>query len=102
MRFIYYNVSGYIMEILQILLKFFTEEGGGGALSPIIKLLKDNSFDVKKTVSNLNVETVAPIIKEFLFSSASKNAVPNGVGVAPISNVADKDIVYTLNKYLGE
>ena len=67
----------------------------------IIKLLKDNSFDLKKVLKELKPETVAPIIKQFLNSApaakTSASAPEKSYGIAPIARVADKDIVYTLN-----
>ncbi len=78
---------------------------GSGGFTKILELFKDNSFDVKKTLSSLTPETVAPLVKEFLSGANKKSPAHSNaqsVGVSPISNVADKDIVYTLNKYLGE
>ena len=105
MKVIYYNVSGWNMEILQFILDFLAKQGGESTLSRIIKLLKDNSFDLKKVLRELKPETVAPIIKQFLNSApaakVSASATQKSYGIAPIARVADKDIVYTLNKYLG-
>lgn len=101
MKLIYYNVSGVNMEILQFLLSFFLNEYGG-KLSPIIELLKNNDFDIKKTLQNVNLETIAPLIKNFM-ENGTKNRPENSersvAGLNPIAKIADKDIVYTLNKY---
>ncbi|MBQ9735003.1 MAG: hypothetical protein IJV95_03990 [Clostridia bacterium] len=77
-----------------------------GVLAPILNALKENSFDIKKTLSSINPEILAPLIKQF-FENAQNNNPTDTVGqfyygLEPIKNVADKDIVYTLNKYLGE
>ena len=102
MNFIYYNVSGVIMEILQFLLSFFMSEMGGGKLEPVLKALKENNFDIKSLLKNLNPEIIAPIIKDFM--SKNEQNRPSGthgrsVGLSPVAGIADKDIVYTLNKY---
>ncbi len=95
------------MEILKFLLSFFLEEYGGEKLMPIFNALKENSFDIKKTLQNINPETAAPILKSLfdggfkgVFGNAEKSS-PTGktYGLEPISEIADKEIVYTLNKY---
>lgn len=100
---IYYNVSGEIMEILQFLISFFINEFGGGKLKPILDALEQNSFDVVSTLKNLNPQTIMPILKE-LFSAFVNNNSPTetvgeSVSLNPIVDVADKQIVYSLNKY---
>lgn len=75
-----------------------------GVLSPILELLKDNSFDIKATLKNLSPEKIAPIIKTFMneqSKSPRETYRGQGYGIAPIAKIADKDVVYTLNKYLG-
>lgn len=90
------------MEILQFLLSFFMEEYGGGKFLPIFNALKENSFDLKKTLKNLTPETAAPFLKD-VFSGMKKESPSNGscagYGLTPISEVADIEIVKTLNKY---
>ncbi len=105
MNFIYCIVSVVAMEILQFLINLLNNNQNFGALAPVINALKENSFDIKKTLSSINPEILAPLIKGF-FESANKNPTDSVgqyyYGLEPIKNVADKDIVYTLNKYLGE
>ena len=71
MNFIYYNVSGENMEILQFLLSFFANEYGGGKFAPVLELLKENSFDIMKTLKNINPQVIAPILKD-MFSTNLK------------------------------
>ena len=105
MNFIYCIVSVVAMEILQFLMNFIGNNQNFGALAPVINALKENSFDLKKTLSSINIEVLAPLIKGF-FENANKNPTETVGqfyhGLDPIKNLADKDIVYTLNKYLGE
>ena len=94
------------MEILRILSEFLTKEYGGGAFGKILELLAKNNFDIKRTLSSLNPDTVAPIIKEFLNAApAAKKETSSfngkGFGVSPIENIADKHVIYTLNKHFG-
>jgi hypothetical protein len=63
--------------------------------------LKDNSFDIKKVINSLNPEILEPIIKEFTNAKKTNptETVGFGEGLKPIAAFADKDVVYTLNKY---
>ena len=92
------------MEILQILLSFFASEYGNGALKPVVDLLKENSFDIKRTLKSVNPQTLISIFKEFMIELNKKNPPAQTGGdfnaLSPIANVADKQIVYSLNKYL--
>lgn len=104
MNFIYYNVSGKVMEILQFLLSFFLEEYGGGKYKGVYEFLKENSFDVKKAFSSLNPEKVAPIIKDFM--SVGKQESPFGFteeanGLNPVKSFADDEIIEVLNDYFS-
>lgn len=103
------------MDILKFLTELFAKEYGGEAFGLIAKLLAENNFDVKRTISSLSPEKVAPIIKEFIKSPAFSSAFSgfNGqkesptfvgqqgqsFGVAPISEIADKRVVKALNNY---
>ncbi len=98
-----------MLEILKSLLSIFLTDDKVKTLSPIVDLLSKNSFDVHKTLKNLNLETITPLIKAFM-SNIGKNNEQNKTptesvgevsGLNPIANVADKNIVYTLNKYFA-
>ncbi len=93
------------MDLLQILSEFLGKNTGAGAWKPVFDLLKENSFDIRRTLSSLTPEKAAPIIKAFLSSrpepGKNSGAAP-AYGTAPISNIADKDIVYALNRYMGK
>ena len=92
------------MEILQFLMTFFQNNQNLKIIAPIIEILKNNNFDIKKALSSLTPEMIKPIIEQF---SVAINSAPQGFneksqGLTPISNIADKDIVYSLNKYLSQ
>ncbi len=78
------------------------EEYGGEKFMPVFNALKENSFDIKKTLQNISPETAAPILKE-IFSAGKKSSPPKSgtAGLEPISSVADKEIIHTLNKYFS-
>lgn len=92
------------MEILQFLTSFFANDKNMKILKPIIDLLAQNSFDIKKTLASLNPEMLRPIVKEFMSNMNNRPTtfVERDAGLVPISNIADKDIVYALNRYLGQ
>ena len=97
-------------------IKLITEAlSGNGALSQIFNKLKDNSFDIKKTFSDLSPELLVPILgalnsfgnKNVYYSEKEENeqksdfASVQASGVAPIANIADKEIVYALNQFVS-
>lgn len=90
------------MEILQFLLSEFLKNGQNESLKPLFELLKDNSFDIKKVIKNLSPEIIAPFIQNFTGQNKSRANARQFSGVTPIANIADRDIVYSLNKYFGD
>ncbi len=88
------------MEILRFLLSLLTNDDNQGNLSSLLELLSKGSLDLKSLLSNLNLEALAPLIKDFFNQKPrSTQTVERGFGLNPIAKIADKDIVYTLNKY---
>ena len=88
------------------------QEYGGESLNSVFSLLKENDFDIKKTLSGLSPEKIAPIVKPIVngvFSHGGFNqdnekgsqniSEPNGL--IPIKDIADENIVNTLNGYFG-
>ncbi len=94
------------MEILQFLLSFLTKNSNANFLAPILELFKNNNFDLKSVLNNLDINAIMPVLKEIFSSFNNKSPTQtvgqNVYGLDPIANVADKDIVYTLNKYLSQ
>lgn len=101
MRFIYYIVSGKVMEILQFLLSFFLKEYGGEELSPVFEELKNNSFDLKSFLNNLSPEKIAPVFKTFFDKTKSPSENVSD-GLTPVTSIADRDIIYALNGYFAD
>ena len=97
MSFIYYIVSGDIMEILQFLINFLVDEYLTD-FKPIVDFLKDNDFNPIKTLKNITPEKIAPIVKTF----TSKNKTTESFGLSPITSVADSEIIRSLNDALFE
>ena len=89
------------MEILQFLLSFFLQEYGGEELKGVFDELKNSSFDLNSFLSNLTPEKIAPIVKKFTDGAKSPSEHFSD-GLSPIANIADKDIVFSLNGYFAE
>ena len=90
------------MEILQFIISFFIKEYGGENFLPIFNLLKDNGFDLKKSLKCAKPELFAPILQSFISKSAKTNPTHEdcvGYKLNPINNIADKKIVLALNRY---
>lgn len=93
------------MELLQLLLSFLFSGDGAKKLSPILELLKSNDFNLSTLLSNLKLETILPLIQSF-FNSQNKNptenySVGNQLNFNAVSDIADAEIVETLNKYFS-
>lgn len=90
------------MEISDII-KNLMSNNNLSALVPVINLLRENSFDIKKTVSSITPETLMKVGNELLKNSAPQSTFHETEknGVSPIANIADKDIVYILNRYIS-
>lgn len=97
------------MEILRYITDFLLKAYGKEELAPILQTLEKNNFDIKKTVSGLKPDTIIPILKSvasaFPFgrekTSPQNSFSRESFGTAPLSGIADKEIVYRLNRYLG-
>ena len=92
------------MDLLQLLTTLFGNDKFIGTLSPIIEHLRQNSFDIKKVLASLDPEMLKPIIEEFIKSINNRPAqsAERIDGLQPISNIADRDIVFALNRYLAD
>lgn len=92
------------MEILQILSSLLGQDNASDTLSAIVNLVANNFPELKKVLENFNLSAILPIISS-LFSNKEKSptsTVGQGVGLDPIANIADKEIVYTLGKYFHQ
>lgn len=95
------------MDIVGLIKNFLSNENVE-AIVPIIELLRDNGFDLKRTLTSLTPEKLASVFEK-LFQTGVNSGVNNGNvnkpfnagGVTPIAQVADSEIVYALNRYIG-
>jgi len=92
------------MDLLQFFSTLLGDQKFAGVFAPIIELLRQNSFDIKKVLASLNPEMLKPIIEEFMknINNRPAQSAERTDGLKPISNIADKDIIYVLNKYLSQ
>ena len=79
------------MELLQLIISFLSEK------------LKDNSFfngfgenfDLQSVLNNIDFEKLLPFIGDIINS----RPIEREFETKPIINIADKEIVYSLNRY---
>ena len=92
------------MDIIGLLKNLLSNESVE-ALVPIIELLRENSFDLKRTLNAVTPEKLAPVIEKLFIKNAGNgtnfNAEFNTGGVTTVANIADSEIVYALNRYIG-
>lgn len=93
------------MEIFQFLLSYFLKNSNLDTLAPIIENLKQNNFDLKKVLSNLNPESIMPMLSTLMKNfGQNKNPSPSFYeeeGLNPISDFADKQVIDCLNCYFS-
>lgn len=90
------------MEILHFLLSFFLESVGLKDTKPLLDILKENDFDIGKALKNINLDSVAPVIKNlFLENENPTESVGFNEKFLPISNFADKRILSALQAYFA-
>lgn len=91
------------MELLQYILNSVMP-GKAEQFAPLLSYAVQNNFNVKSMLENLDVSALAPLVSRF-FSSPAENPRQDAPAAAsplePIASVADKDIVYCLNRYLS-
>ena len=91
------------MEILQFLISLLKDNESMQKFAPIIQVLQQNNFDLKSVFSSLNPQVLAPFLQQFM-QYMQKESPTDFVGqnaLSPISDIADKDIIFSLNKYLS-
>lgn len=91
------------MDALKTILGLFSGKNGE-TTARFFKILSENSFDIKRVLNVLTAEDLLNIIDGFnRFSGEQKTPSENYAnGVTTISDIADKEIVYALNKYVSE
>lgn len=104
------------MEILQNILTFLLGAQDNPAFERIYKTFERNGFDLVATLKSMDfttlIQTIIQVVSS-INSAQNKNPTEQSVGcnsgydygcnygLNPIACVADKDIVYTLNKYFN-
>lgn len=89
------------MEILKFLLSYFAKTYNINDYMPIFNLLKENSFDIKKTLSNLKPEYIKPLISLLLKQKSPPKNGEDSYNLKPIYSFADKSIINSLNSYFS-
>ena len=91
------------MELLQKLAYFLFNTDGGQKLLPILTNLLNGSLNIADILNNINIQTILPLLSGFFNNGQNKNPSArtdgNCYGLKPVVNLADKEIVYTLNRY---
>ena len=82
------------MDLLSFLLSFLSEQFKN---SPILKSFSENGFDLQAILNNLNLEDVTALIGQII--NSRQQQVEREFNTKPIINIADKEIVYSLNRY---
>lgn len=95
------------MESLQYILNLLFPEKAN-ELGALLQYAAKNRFDLNEMLKNLDLAALAPLLGGLFSSPAAENArtgenesAQSASPLTPIAAVADKDIVYCLNRYLS-
>ena len=90
------------MDVLQYILQLFSGNETLKKFAPVLELALNNGFDFKKMLQNLDVNAILPLLSAFFTPPAQTASaeVSAEQPLAAISSVADKDIIYCLNRYI--
>ncbi len=90
------------MDILNLLSSYLSN-GNLQKLSPLVNLLARNSFDIKKTISSLSLEDIAPLLGAFINQNDNSPREVREENISPktepIKTCASFEIVDRLNRY---
>ncbi len=88
------------MNLLQILNYFFKDKQTSKLILELISNIFGNNFNMGALLNNLNLDKLFEVIENF--SKKEKSPLDNTQKqflLSPISDFADKEIIYSLNKY---
>ena len=92
------------MDLLRLITSFLGGDLNLNDFLPLINMIKSGSFNLNTILSILQDEKILPLVKGF-FNSFNNRSPTNVVGqvslLSPIAPIADKDIVFVLNRYLS-
>jgi hypothetical protein len=88
------------MNLLQFLTSLFSNPESRNKIFQLLGNILNGNFNLAEILSNLNIEKalslIAPLFQSNNTTSQNKN---DCFSLSPIENFANKDIVYSLNKY---
>ncbi len=103
MKYIYYNVSGDFMELLQLFSSFISEKLGFDIFDLISKL-KNGELDLPSIISQINPQKLESVFSGLSNLFKKENPV-NDYGanlLEPIISFADESTVFALNGYFSQ
>ena len=88
------------MNLLQFLTSLFSNPESRNGILQLLGNILNGNFNLAEILSNLNIEKALSLIAP-LFQQNNQNdkKTQSGFTLSPIENFANKDIVYSLNKY---
>lgn len=71
-------------------------------IAPVMDAISKNGFNLEKILQSVDITTLLPLLGS-LFGGATKSApaAADANPLTPISGIADRDIVFALNRYLS-
>lgn len=86
------------MDFGKLLISYFLSTEQGEKIKPIFETLAKNNFDLVKTLKNADLTTLLPLVS-VLFDNKKVPQPTTSVELAPIKNIANEQIINSLNDY---
>lgn len=89
------------MQILDTLLSLLTSPDAKEKIAPILDAISKNNFNLAEVLKNIDITAVLPLVQS-LFSQKQQTPPPvNANPLSPVSDIADREIVFALNRYIS-
>ncbi len=89
------------MQFLNTILSLLLNEENKEKLAPIIDVVLKNGFDLPSILKNIDVSTLMPLLQSLFEEKQPSKPHTQANPLSPISDVADKEIIFALNKYIS-
>lgn len=88
------------MNLLQILTTLFSNPDTRKLFLNLLAEILNGNFSIENFLQNINLEKALSLLSPLFQNSSNNDVKGQTMALSPIVNIADKDIVYSLNKYL--
>lgn len=89
------------MQLLDTVLSLLLNEENKEKIAPIIDAVLKNGFNLQSILKNIDVSTLMPLLQGLFKQNQPSKQNYDANPLSPISNIADREIIFALNKYIS-